>query len=94
MTDYQIMGNSATAWGIAFLFILGALFVVKLLSVLGRKVIVPFIKQTDNKWDNAIYYALNAPLKMGVMLVGIWIAIHRLVYPDSFVTVIDTVYRI
>ena len=25
---------------------------------------------------------------------GIWIAIHRLVYPDSFVKVVDNIYRI
>ncbi len=94
ITEYQIWGNSLATWGISFLFILGAIFIVKLLSLLGRKVIIPFIRQTDNRWDNAIYYSLHAPIKLAVMLVGIWIAIHRLVYPDSFVKVIDNAYRI
>ena len=41
-----------------------------------------------------IYYSLESPIKFAVMLLGIWIAIHRLVYPDNFVKAIDNAYRI
>ncbi len=37
---------------------------------------------------------MESPIKFAVILLGIWIAIHRLVYPDSFVKVVDNAYRI
>ena len=62
--------------------------------LLGRKVIKPFIARTNNRVDDIIYYSLEAPLKFAVMLLGIWIAIHRLVYPDQLVKYVDNAYRI
>lgn len=67
---------------------------VKLLSLLGKKVIKPFTNSTTNRVDDIIYYSLESPIKFAVILLGIWIAIHRLVYPDSFVKVVDNAYRI
>lgn len=40
------------------------------------------------------FYSLEAPVKFAIILLGIWIAIHRLVYPDSFVKVVDNAYSI
>ena len=70
------------------------LFIVKLLSLLGKKVIKPFVTGTDNHLDDVIFYSLEAPVKFAIILLGIWIAIHRLVYPDSFVKVVDNAYSI
>ena len=44
--------------------------------------------------DDVIFYSLEAPVKFAIILLGIWIAIHRLVYPDSFVKVVDNAYSI
>ena len=85
MLEYEIWGNTVQTWIVSILIVAGAFVVVKLLSLLGRKVIRPFIDRTDNRVDNIIYYSLEAPLKFAVMLLGIWIAIHRLVYPDNLV---------
>ena len=68
--------------------------IVKLLSLLGKKVIKPFVTGTDNHLDDVIFYSLEAPVKFAIILLGIWIAIHRLVYPDSFVKVVDNAYSI
>ena len=76
------------------MFILGAIIIVKLLSLLGKKVIKPFVTGTDNHLDDVIFYSLEAPVKFAIILLGIWIAIHRLVYPDSFVKVVDNAYSI
>jgi MscS family membrane protein len=81
-------------WGISILIILGAIIIVKLLSLLGKKVIKPFVTGTDNHLDDVIFYSLEAPVKFAIILLGIWIAIHRLVYPDSFVKVVDNAYSI
>ena len=77
MLNYEIWGNSVQTWIVSLLIIAGAFIVVKLLSLLGRKVIKPFIGRTSNRVDDIIYYSLESPLKFAVMLLGIWIAIHR-----------------
>ena len=94
MLDYEIWGNSVQTWIVSLHIIAGAFIVVKLLSLLGRKVIKPFIGRTSNRVDDILYYSLESPLKFAVMLLGIWIAIHRLVYPDHLVKYVDNAYSI
>ena len=94
MLENELWGNTIENWGISILIILGAIIIVKLLSLLGKKVIKPFVTVTDNHLDDVIFYSLEAPVKFAIILLGIWIAIHRLVYPDSFVKVVDNAYSI
>ena len=94
MLENELWGNTIENWGISILIILGAIIIVKLLSLLGKKVIKPFVTGTDNHLDDVIFYSLEAPVKFAIILLGIWIAIHRLVYPDSFVQVVDNAYSI
>lgn len=94
MLEYELWGNTLESWGISILIIVGAVVVVKLISLFSRKVLKPFITRTPNHLDNVIYYSLESPIKFAAMLLGIWIAIHRLVYPDNFVKTIDNAYRI
>ncbi len=94
MNEYLILGNTWVDWGIALLFIVGAIVLVKVLTALGERFIHPWVKRTGNVVDDAIYYALEAPVKFGVILLGIWIALHQLVYPASLVLAVDKAYRI
>ena len=94
MLENELWGNTIENWGISILIVLGAIIIVKLLSLLGKKVIKPFVTGTDNHLDDVIFYSLEAPVKFAIILLGIWIAIHRLVYPDSFVKVVDNAYSI
>lgn len=94
MLENELWGNTIENWGISILIILGAIIIVKLLSLLGKKVIKPFVTGTDNHLDDVIFYSLEAPVKFAIILLGIWIVIHRLVYPDSFVKVVDNAYSI
>ncbi len=94
MLENELWGNTIENWGISILIILGAIIIVKLLSLLDKKVIKPFVTGTDNHLDDVIFYSLEAPVKFAIILLGIWIAIHRLVYPDSFVKVVDNAYSI
>ena len=91
MLENELWGNTIENWGISILIILGAIIIVKLLSLLGKKVIKPFVTGTDNHLDDVIFYSLEAPVKFAIILLGIWIAIHRLVYPDSFVKVVYSI---
>ena len=46
MLEYEIWGNTVQTWIVSILIVIGAFVVVKLLSLLGRKVIKPFIART------------------------------------------------
>ncbi|WP_106831983.1 mechanosensitive ion channel family protein [Parabacteroides pacaensis] len=94
MLQKEIWGNSIQTWLISILIILIAIIVVKLFAWFSKKVVKPFITRTKTKVDDIIYYSVESPIQFAVMLLGIWIAIHRLVYPDSFVKVVDNAYRI
>lgn len=94
MLERELWGNTIESWGISILIIIGAYLLVKLLALFSKKVIAPFVKRTSNHLDDVIYYSLESPLKFAIMLLGIWIAIHRLVYPDNFVNVVDNAYKI
>ncbi|WP_293665022.1 mechanosensitive ion channel family protein [uncultured Parabacteroides sp.] len=94
MLEKELWGNTLETWGISILIIVGAIIIVKLFALFSKKVLKPFIVRTPNHLDNIIYYSLESPIKFAIMLLGIWIAIHRLVYPSSFVKVIDNTYSI
>ena len=94
MMETEILGNTLGTWGISLLIIIGAILIVKLLTILGKRFIQPFLSHTQNRLDDTIYYSLESPVKFAVILLGFWIAIHRLVYPDSFVKVVDNAYKI
>lgn len=94
MFEREIWGNTIESWGISILIIIGAYLLVKLLALLSKKVITPFVNRTSNHLDDVIYYSLESPIKFAIMLLGFWIAIHRLVYPDNFVNVVDNAYKI
>ena len=94
MLEKEILGNSIGTWGLSILTVLGAIIVVKLFSLFSQKVLKPLITRTKTHLDDVIYYSVESPIKFAVMLLGIWIAIHRLVYPDNFVKVVDNTYRI
>ena len=94
MLEKELWGNTLEAWGISILIIIGAIIIVKLFSWFSKKVLKPFVSRTPNHLDNIIYYSLESPVKFAIILLGIWIAIHRLVYPDNFVKVVDNAYSI
>jgi len=94
MFERQIWGNSVEDWGISILIIIGAFIVAKLVSFFFKRVIGTFTKKTKNRLDDVIYDSVESPILFAIMLIGIWIAIHRLVYPDAFVKAVDGAYKI
>lgn len=94
MLDYELWGNTLETWGISILIILGAFVIMKLFSLFSKKVLKPLVTRSSNHLDDVIYYALESPIKFAIMLLGIWIAVHRLVYPENFVKIVDHAYRI
>lgn len=94
MLEKEIWGNTIEDWGISILIVLGAIILVKLISYISKKWLKPFVTRTQNHLDDVFYYSLESPVKFAIILLGLWIAIHRLVYPDNFVNVVDNAYKI
>lgn len=94
MLEQEFLGNTLQNWLIAIVYIVAAVIIVKLITLVSKKWLKPLVSRTENNLDDVIYYSLDAPIKFAIMLLGIWLAIHRLVYPDSFVKVVDNAYRI
>ncbi|MDU1890351.1 MAG: mechanosensitive ion channel family protein [Dysgonomonas sp.] len=94
MLDKVIWGNTVEDWGISILIIIGAFIIAKLVSLFFKRVLKSLTRKTSTHLDDIIYDSIESPILFGIMLVGIWIAIHRLVYPDSFVHAVDSAYKI
>ncbi len=76
MFEYEIWGNSVQNWIISILIIVAAIVIVKLITLLSRRVLKPLTDRTKNQLDNIIFYSLEPPFKFAIILLGIWIAIH------------------
>jgi len=94
MLEREIWGNTVEDWGISILIIIGAFIIAKLVSLFFKKVLQSFTAKTTTRLDDVIYNSVESPILFGIMLVGIWVAIHRLVYPDGFVKAVDSAYKI
>jgi MscS family membrane protein len=94
MLENEFLGNTIQNWGISILFIMGAYIIVKLVSWIGEKYISPFTKRTDNKLDDIIYSSVKPPFVFAIMLMGFWVAIHRLTCPDTFIKTVDSATKI
>lgn len=94
MLEYEFWGNTVENWGISGIIIVVTVILAKLISYLNKKVLVPYSQKTKNKLDDIIIGSIEQPIVFGIVLLGLWIAIHRLVYPDSFVKAIDAAYKI
>lgn len=94
MLEKEFWGNTLENWGISVLIIVGAIIITKLVSIFNKRVLKPFTRKTHNRIDDVVYDAFESPILFAIMLIGIWVAIHRLVYPDSFVTAVDSAYKI
>jgi MscS family membrane protein len=71
-------GNTLQDWGLSALIIVGALFINKLIVFLYRKVIKKITEKSTTKIDDVVFYSLEKPVLMGVILLAIWIALNRL----------------
>ena len=94
MLEYEFWGNTVENWGISGIIIVVTVILAKLISYLNKKVLVPYSQKTKNKLDDVIIGSVEQPIVFGIVLLGLWIAIHRLIYPDSFVKAIDAAYKI
>ena len=71
MLENEFLGNTIQNWIISIAFIIGAIIIVKLISLLSKKVLKPLIGRTKNHLDDVIFYSLEPPFKFAIILLGI-----------------------
>lgn len=94
MLEKEFWGNTLEDWGIAIIVIAVTILIAKLLGILNQKVIKKIVLKTKNKLDDIVFDTIEAPVKFGVLLLGLWIALHQLVYSDTLGATIDETYKI
>lgn len=94
MLEQEIWGNTFESWGISIIIVLCSMIIAKLISLLFKKVLHRITQKTRTQIDNIIIHAIESPIIFGIMLLGIWIAIHRLIEIDKFIKIVDNSYRI
>ncbi len=94
MLERIVWGNTVEDWGISVIIILGTIIVTKLVSFFNKKIVYKITRKTQSKLDDIIYDSLESPILFGIMLIGIWIAFHRLDFSDYMVKAVDGAYKI
>lgn len=94
MLEYEFWGNTLENWGISAIIIAVTIILARLISYLYKKVLIPYTQKTKNRLDDVIIGSIEPPIVFGIILLGLWIAIHRLTYPDNFANAVDPAYKI
>ncbi|NDW13383.1 mechanosensitive ion channel family protein [Bacteroides sp. 214] len=94
MLDTVIWDNSVQQWGIFAIVLLCTLVVMKLVSVILKKVIKPLVLKSANTIDDIFYNSIESPIRFGIVLLGLWIALLQLTLSKEFFDVIEISYTI
>lgn len=92
--DQSLGSNTLQDWGISVLIVVATLLFAKFIFVFLKKIVHPLTQKTHTKADNIIYSSISSPIIFGIVLLGIWIAIHRLAVPEKFMTQLYNAYKI
>jgi MscS family membrane protein len=93
MLDSVYYGNTLRDWGLSVLIVICALFMNKLIVLLYRKIIKKMAVKSTIRIDDLVFYSLEKPVLMGVILLAIWIALSRLDLEDNVYDVIKNSYE-
>lgn len=94
MLENVIAGNTVRDWGIAIIIILGTFLLIKIISLINKRLLKPLTQKTNNKLDDIIYDSMESPVLFGIALLGMWIALHHLAIGEKFMSRLDDIYRI
>jgi len=94
MLEQLFYGNTLQNWLISLIIILCAILLNKSIVLLNKYVIRKFTAKTNNRLDDILFSMLEAPVLLGIALVGIWIASRRLELGLSVENVITKSYQV
>ncbi|MDH6534476.1 mechanosensitive ion channel family protein [Parabacteroides sp. 52] len=94
MLEQFVWGNTVENWAISVGIVLGTMCVTKIVSLFNKKILYKITRKTQSKLDDIIYDSLESPILFGILLLGIWIAFHRLEHAENTLKAVDGAYRI
>jgi MscS family membrane protein len=90
----MVWGNSVKDWGISLLIIVVAVIINKVIGLLSRKVLRKIASIGRNRFNNIVLDSLEKPVKLGVMLVAVWISAANLNMPAETLNIIRKAYQV
>ncbi|MDR0714493.1 MAG: mechanosensitive ion channel family protein [Bacteroidales bacterium] len=94
MLEQIFFRNTLKEWLISLAIIAVAVLLNRGIILLNRRVIKKVVAKSKNHMDNLLSESLEKPLVLGIMLVAIWIAVHRLKMDADVGDTIEKAYRI
>ncbi|MDR0814271.1 MAG: mechanosensitive ion channel [Bacteroidales bacterium] len=78
MLEQIFFGNTLKDWGISLIIIASAIIINKCIVLFNRRVVRKITENSKSRLDDLLSESLERPLVLGIMLVAIWVAVHRL----------------
>ncbi|HHT23307.1 MAG TPA: mechanosensitive ion channel family protein [Bacteroidales bacterium] len=94
MLDQIYYNNTLESWLISGGIILVAMVINWIITILNNRYLKALAKRTKTPIDNIIVNSLETPLKVGIVLLSIWIAFGRLDMSKSFDKTLFEIYEI
>lgn len=94
MLNFVFLHNTDRQWLFAIMFLLGAFVAGHLIVWISRNVFRKIAKRTSPKIDDLIIDAIEKPLAMIVLLIGVKLALRQLYLPPNYVAFIGKAYII
>ncbi len=86
--------NSVENWLISVAIIVGALCINWFITYVNAKHLKSLASKTKTIVDDILVNTLETPLKVGIFLIAIWTAFHRLNLSEKFETTLYSIYEI
>lgn len=90
--NFVFLHNTDRQWMFALLYLLGAFVAGHLIVWISRNILRNIAKRTTPKIDDLIIDAVEKPLAMIIMLIGIKLALRELTMPASYMVFIGKAY--
>jgi MscS family membrane protein len=94
MLDQVFLDNTFRRWIIALSIVAGAFVLCKIIQLLERRVLVKLVLRSKTRLDDVLLNALMQPLRLGIMLVAIWVAAGQLQLSENLRLGLGVAYQI
>ncbi len=94
MLENTYYNNTLQDWLISLTILVVALFINLAISLINRRYLQRLADRTKTQLDNILVNTLETPLKVGIILIAVWVALHRLSLSPAFDEWLYKAYRI
>lgn len=92
MLENIIYYNTVLNWIITLSIIIGLIILCKILHIANKKVLKKLAKKTKTKLKNILLSSLEKPILTIIVIIGLFVAYKRLVFPQETFTLLGKVF--